>query len=148
MIQADGRLGDWYQAPRPVTTTSVGRQGKVATVDELGGVFTPLPNQPVRVVYSFGHPDAKAKTPVFSCPVSTVPVETYELLGLWNECRLLGVLPRSGGLLDQPLIVRRAFTIFAGEWAKVDTGRAQSGAALAASLAATSVLTTIFGGRR
>lgn len=117
-------------------------------VDELGGVFAAIPGQPVRIVYSFGHPDAKSKDPMFTCPVSAIPSGIFELLGLWNESRLLGVLPRPGGVLDQPLIVRKAFVVFATEWAKVDAANGQTGIASAAGLAAASVLKAAFGGRK
>ncbi len=125
---------------------TVGRGGKVITVDELGGVFTPIPGQPIRVVYSVGHPESKSKDPMFTCPVSAIPTEAFELLSLWNECRLLGVLPKAGGLLDQPQIVRRSFVIFASEWRKVDQGNQNQGAAATAGLAAASVLKAAFGG--
>lgn len=125
----------------------MGRHGKVTKVDEWGGVFSPIPGQPVRVVYSVGHPDAKSKDPMFACPISAIPQEVFELLGLWNECRLLGVLPLSGGLLDQPLAVRKSFVIFASEWAKVEGAKAQTGAAATAGLAAASVLKAAFGGK-
>lgn len=116
-------------------------------VDELGGIFTPIPGTPIRIAYSFGHPDAKSKEPMFQCPVSAIPQEVFELLGLWNECRLLGVLPRSGGLLDQPQIVRRSFVTFANEWTKIDNAKGQGNAATAAGLAAASVLKAAFGGK-
>jgi len=110
-------------------------------------VFTPFPNQPIRVIYSFGHPEAKAKVPMFTCPMFAIPGDVFELLGLWNECRLLKVLPKAGGLLDQPQIVRRSFSIFTNEWAKVDASNANTGTATAAGLAAASVLKAAFGGR-
>lgn len=116
------------------------------TVDELGGVFSPIPGQPVRVVYSFGHPEGKSREPMFTCPVSAIPSEAFELLGLWNDCRLLGVLPRAGGLLDQPEIVRRSFVVFAHEWRKIDQGNQNQGLAATAGLAAASVLKAAFGG--
>lgn len=117
------------------------------TVDELGGIFTPIPGTPIRIAYSVGHPDAKSKDPMFQCPKSAIPVEVFELLGLWNECRLLGVLPRSGGLLDQPQVVRRSFVTFANEYAKVDNAKGQGLAAATAGLAAASVLKAAFGGK-
>lgn len=120
---------------------------KVIKVDALGGIFTPIPGTPIRIAYSVGHPDSKSKEPMFQCPVSAIPVEVFELLGLWNECRLLGVLPRAGGLLDQPQIVRQSFVTFANEYAKVDTARGQGLAAASAGLAAASVLKAAFGGK-
>lgn len=125
---------------------TVGPKGKAITVDNLGGVFAPIPGQPIRVIYSFGHPEAKAKEPMFTCPVFAIPSVVWELLGLWNECRLLKVLPKAGGLLDQPQIVRRSFPIFASEWAKVDQGNQSQGVAATAGLAAASVLKAAFGG--
>lgn len=116
-------------------------------MDTLGGIFSPIPGQPIRVVYSVGHPDSKSKDPMFSCPVSAIPAEAFDLLGLWNECRLLRTLPKAGGLLDQPQIVRRSFVIFANEWSKVDAGNANTGTATAAGLAAASVLKAAFGGK-
>lgn len=113
------------------------------TVDEQGGVFSPIPGQPIRVVYSFGPAGAASREPMFTCPVCAFPIEVFDLLGLWNECRLLGVLPRAGGLLDQARIVRRSFVIFANEWAKVDQANGQSGQATAAALA----LKAVFGGK-
>lgn len=126
---------------------TVGPSGKVVRVDELGGVFAPIPGQPVRVAYSVGHPDAKSKAPMFTCPVSAIPDGVFEVLGLWNDCRLLKVLPRAGGLLDQPQIVRRSFTVFASEWATVEAGQTSQGTATAAALAAGSVLKAAFGGK-
>lgn len=114
-------------------------------VDELGGVFSPIPGSPIRLVYSVGHPDAKTKDPMFTCPVFAIPQGVFELLGLWNECRLLGVLPRAGGLLDQPLSVRKSFAVFATEWEKVEGRRGQSGAAASAGMAAAAVLKAAFG---
>ena len=116
-------------------------------MDPLGGVFAPIPGHPIRLAYAVGHPDAKARIPMFTCPVSAIPGGIFELLGLWNECRLLRVLPRAGGLLDQPQIVRRAFAVFASEWATVEAGQSSQGAATVAALAAGSVLKAAFGGK-
>lgn len=147
MIGPDGRPPEYHQAPRTVEVQTVGRSGKEVRTDDQGGVFVPIPGQPVRVVYSVGHPDAKSKAPMFTCPVSAIPSGVFELLGLWNECRLMKVLPRAGGLLDQPQIVRRSFAVFASEWGTVEAGNASQGTATAAALAAGSVLKAAFGGK-
>jgi hypothetical protein len=128
---------------------TVGSNGqKVITVDELGGIFTPIPGTPIRIAYSFGHPDAKAKTPMFTCPISAIPMAVFDLLALWNECRLLRVLPVAGGLLDQPQIVRKAFPIFANEWATVESANGQNSTLAASGAAAAAVLKAAFGGGR
>lgn len=114
-------------------------------MDELGGVFSPIPGQPVRIAYAYGHPDAKSKDPMFTCPAFAIPTEVWELLGLWNECRLLRTLPRAGGLLDQARIVRRAFPVFAGLYATVEAGQTSAGTAQIAALTAGSVLKAAFG---
>lgn len=126
---------------------TVGRTGKRLQTDELGGVFAALPGHPIRVAYTVGHPDAHTRVPMFTCPVSAIPEGVFELLGLWNECRLLKTLPLAGGLLDQPQIVRRSFAVFASEWTTVEAGNASQGTATAAALAAGSVLKAAFGGK-
>lgn len=120
---------------------------KVSAIEPLGGVFAPIPGQPIRVVYSYGHPESKTKTPMFQCPVSAIPGEVWELLALWYSCHALGVLPYGGGFLDQPLIVRRAFPIFATEWRTVEAQRQASGGGQAAAMAAGLALKAVFGGK-
>lgn len=87
----------------------------IPVVDRAGGVFMGLPKLGiVAPVYAFpAH--AKTQDPIFTCPVSAIPRAAWDLLELWHECRGLGALPRAGGVLDQPLIVRRSFPVFDAE---------------------------------
>jgi hypothetical protein len=79
-------------------------------------VFAPLPDQGVIVpVYAYGH--GTAKDPVFTCPVSVIPEEVWTVIDLWLTCRAMKALPVAGGVLDQPLIVRRAWPVLEAEMA-------------------------------
>lgn len=64
-------------------------------------------------VWSYGLDGAATKTPVFTCPVSAIPVHVWALYALWQDCQALGTLPKPGGLLDQPVAYREAASIFA-----------------------------------
>jgi hypothetical protein len=117
----------------------------VKVKDEGGGVFVPSPEKRILApVYAFGHPDAKTKSPVFTCPVSAIPPAAWELLDLWIQCRAMGALPFAGGVLDQPLIVRRSFPVFEGE-AKVGERAVQAHTSAAGAAA---IVGAMFGGGR
>jgi hypothetical protein len=126
------------------------REGKVVTVwDEHGNVFTPDPTRPSVPAYSYGPAQGKAKTRnvMFTCPVSGIPEPVIALLELWNECRLMGLPPVQGGLLDQPLSVRKSFPIFTREYEAATARERAAGSHLAASAATMATLQALFGGK-
>lgn len=92
-------------------------------IDSAGAVFAPLrlskdtPRAADRMVYAYGPPKGshRGKSPMYTCPVSGIPEEVWRLIALWYECKQLGTLPFTGGLLAQPMIVRRAFTVLQEE---------------------------------
>lgn len=59
--------------------------------DDLGGVFTAIPNVPLRPAYSYG--GGAARDVMLQCPVSAIPLVVFELHQLWREHRLLHVAP-------------------------------------------------------
>lgn len=105
----------------------VGRAPEKVT-DSAGAVFAPLRLSPKdgrsaeRMVYAYGPPKATqiSQSAMYTCPVSGIPDWVWTLVGLWHECKQLGTLPLSGGLLAQPLIIRRAFTILESEWTVIE----------------------------
>lgn len=115
----------------------MGKAGMLSEIDPLGGLFTPIPGKPQRVVYTVG-PKARDGGPantnvMLQCPVSAIPGGVWDLLALWYQCRLTRALPKAGGFLDQPLMVRRAFPVFEAEmvaW-EAQNGGPQKTAALA-----------------
>ena len=110
---------------------------RLRVVEPCGGVFAPLPAQGVtRPVVSLGPPGAKVTMPMFSCPVSAIPDAVNDLIELWWACRSMRVLPRAGGLLDQALVVQRAFPILEREYQAVERehGAAQSASGVAAAM--------------
>lgn len=114
-------------------------------VDRGGGVFVADPERGLTApVYASGPRGVKALDPIFSCPVGVIRGEFWSLLELWWICRSLGALPRSGGILDQPLAVLRSFPIFEAEHRRIE---AMSSAASQASGVA-SALAAMMGGRR
>lgn len=88
-----------------------GRTGVLLEQEPLGGVFEPVPGKRMKPAYSYGNPAAKTRPVMFTCPVSAIPEEVWQLLALWNACRLTRTLPRGGGLLDQPVWVQRYFPV-------------------------------------
>lgn len=101
--------------PEPVTVRRREHDGTTSErKEDGGGVFHPLPEKGVVTpIWVYG--PEKQKRVLFSCPVSALPPEVFDLYRLWIECRLAKVLPLAGGWLDQPEIVRRAFTAFNDE---------------------------------
>lgn len=117
-----------------VVTTKAGKNGKLLkTVDPTGGVFASVPGKRLKPAWSFGNPKAAARDVMFSCPVSAIPAEVFDLLILWQNCRLTRTLPVAGGFLDQPSIVQRVFPIFETEMRGTEQqgGNAEEAAALA-----------------
>lgn len=112
--------------------------GKVATKQEWGGLFQPVPGKQQRPVYSVGPANASVKDLIlFQCPVSAIPDWIWELLLAWWNSRLMRTLPAAGGFLDQPVLVRRAFPVFEQEmqaWERSQQGT--GGMAMAAGVAA------------
>lgn len=86
----------------------------VKRLESTGGVLHPLLKLGVtRPIWMFGH--GSVQTPVFTCPVSAVPAAVWDLLDLWFTCRAMRALPKAGGVLDQPLSVRKSFPVFEAE---------------------------------
>lgn len=112
----------------------------VEVTDRAGGVFAPAETA-TRIVYVYGptsQPGQAAgvgRDAMYTCPVSGISPEIWELLMVWNECNQMGALPRAGGVLDQPLAVRRSFPVFAFEWSRLmrdhDKNTMAAGVALA-----------------
>lgn len=130
---------------QPVTISRRVGSRRVRVVDACGGVFTPIAAHGMtRPVTSLGPPGATVTDPIFTCPVSAIPEAVQDLIDLWWACRAVRVLPRAGGLLDQALVVQRAFPILEREYAVVERDR---GAAASASGVA-AAMSMIFGGAR
>ncbi len=130
---------------QPVTVLRRVGNRRLKVVESCGGVFAPIAAQGVtRPVVSLGPPGAKVTDPMFTCPVSAIPEAVHDLIDLWWACRSMRVLPRAGGLLDQALVVQRAFPILEREYGAVerDHGAAQSASGVAAAMS------MLFGGRR
>ncbi len=114
-------------------------------IDRGGAVFVPAPARGiVAPVYVYGHPEAKTKDALFSCPISAIPSAIWDVLELWLQSRALRVPVVAGGVLDQPLIVRRAFPIFELEQSARDYQRNANASASGAA----AVLAAIGGGGR
>lgn len=123
-------------AAQPVKKlTRLASGGIAESVDQLGGIFTPVKGQ--RPVYSYG-PKGQGGTRavMFQCPVSAIPDPVWELLMLWRDCRTMKALPVAGGWLDQPKMVRRAFPVFEREMQAVEWADGPDQAAVAGLLAA------------
>jgi hypothetical protein len=117
-------------------------------LDRGGGVFLGLPKLGVVApVYAFPE-GAKTQEPIFTCPVSAIPPAAWRLYGLWIECRGLGALPYAGGVLDQPLIVRRAFPIFDAEARAAEVTRGAHASAAGSAAGTAAVLAAAFGGKK
>jgi hypothetical protein len=83
-----------------------------------GGVFAPIKEKGITTpAWMYGH--GSAQTPIFTCPVSAIPAEVFDLYEIWIRCRMLRVLPHAGGYLDQPWIVQYAWPLFEDEAARV-----------------------------
>lgn len=112
--------------------------------DPAGAVFVPALERGVtRPCYAYGH-DPKAKDPVFTCPVSAIPDEVWTLLDLFLTCRAMKSLPKAGGVLDQPLIVRRVWPVFEAEMERHERQSSVNGS----MVATTAMLTALLGRRR
>lgn len=97
-------------------------------VEQYGGVFAPLKSA-TRPVFWFGR--GQVKDAVFTCPVSAIAPEIWDLLELFFQCRAMGALPFAGGALDQPIVVRRVWPILEAEMrASEQQAAAQNQAAL------------------
>ena len=64
----------------------------------------------IRPAYMVGSKADTVKQPMFTCPRSAIPEEVWQLLMVWEDCRLLGLAPPK----LTPL-VRVAFRAFARE---------------------------------
>ncbi len=120
----------------------------IETVDPCGGVFANIPGRPMRPVWALGPKDAKVKSDLmFTCPVSAIPAMAWDLLALWQNCRLMKLPPVAGGFVDQPLMVQRSFPIFEQEQERRQRVAGAAGGAETAALAAGAALKAVFGGR-
>lgn len=135
---------------QPVTAQRNGPNGQVLkTTDQCGGVFAAIPGKSLRPAYSVGPKDGKAGTArdvMLTCPISAIPDRIWDLLNLWQSCRLMRTLPVAGGFEDQPFWVRYSFPIFEACQRSVDGG---GGAEDAAMLAVGTMMKALFpsGGR-
>lgn len=121
----------------------VRRRGGGHEIDPGGAVFAPAQDRGIQMpCYASGPAEATIRAPIFTCPVSAIPEAVWHLLELWLTCRAMKALPLAGGVLDQPLSVRRAFPLFEAETAPIDHQRDQQ--ALGAAMTA---MTTALGGR-
>jgi hypothetical protein len=108
--------------------------------DELGGVFAPaLERNVITPVYGYG--DGRVQDPVFTCPVSAIPDAVWQIVDLWLTCRAMKALPIAGGVLDQPLVVQRAWPVLEAAIAPLERRQSQDGqvAAMASMLGAVGV---------
>lgn len=126
---------------------TIGRQTKkkVHRIDLQGGIFTAVQGKRQRPSYSFG-PDGDGRQVMFQCPVSAIPFVVWQVLSLWNSCRLLNTLPEGGGLLDQSVEVQRFFPILNAEMASVQGNKGNT-AEQAAMLAVGTMMKAMTGGR-
>jgi hypothetical protein len=100
-------------------------------------------------VWSVDYPttkDPKHKLALWTCPVSAVPEEVWDMFRLWNECRLIGLPPVAGGVLDQPAMVRKAFPVFAQEYLAFRRRQGDSGAESTGMAVAAAIIQGMFGG--
>ena len=84
---------------------------------------------------------------MFTCPQSAIPEEVWQLLALWNACRLGKTLPKAGGLLDQPVWVQRYFPLFDAAHREATVGQGNT-AEQAAMLAVGTMMKAIGGGKK
>lgn len=113
-------------------------------VEPLGGVFEPVPGRQASPAWSFG----PNKDPMYQCPVSAIPSTIWPIFTLWSQCQGMKALPKAGGVLDQPMIVRKAFPVFADELERLENTRNASGSSATAANAAAVALAAVFGRRR
>lgn len=107
----------------------------IEDTDPTGAVFVPIQGKGQRPAWSFG-PDGQAtKEVMFTCPMSAIPETVWQLLAVWNACRLMRVLPVGGGLLEQPVWVQRFFPILDAEYRRATAGQGNAAAEHAAALA-------------
>lgn len=125
-------------------------------IERHGNVFYPAPvkagQSPLSIAYSYGpEPIGKKqtgvspKTPIWTCPVYAVPSEVFDLLQLFHECRLFHLPPVQGGLLDQPLMVRRSFPVFEQEMLRVEATHDSVRAQHAALATGAAIMGAMFG---
>jgi hypothetical protein len=108
-------------AAQPVEVSRIGKSGRrIVRVEPLGNVFT-APKSGAVPVFTFG-PEGGDKELLFTCPVSAIPMGVWQLVQLWNRCRLMGVLPVAGGFLDQPMPIQIAFPVLWAEFKKAGGG--------------------------
>lgn len=76
-----------------------------------------MPNLRLGAAYSYGVPTGKAaaRDVMLTCPQAAIQDSTWEMLVLWQSCRLMKALPLAGGWLDQPAGIREAFPVFEAE---------------------------------
>lgn len=115
----------------------------MTTRDRLGAVFVPLKGQ--RPAYSYGPEESETRDLMFTCPKSAIPDLVWELLAVWNSCRLMQTLPAAGGLLDQPVLVQRYFPLFDMEMRTVEAIEAKRRAEAAAVMVGTIVVKALTG---
>lgn len=131
--------------PQQTVLVQVQGRTKILTREEkTGGVFAPVPGKRMLPAYSFGL-EGPDRTVMFTCPQSAIPVEVWQLLNLWNTCRLMKTLPVAGGLLDQPVWVQRYFPIFESELRRAEARNGNT-AEQAAMLAVGTMVKAISGG--
>jgi hypothetical protein len=94
-------------------------QGRQPAYHVPDAVFGPDPERGVTVpVYWYGR--GRVKDAVFTCPVSAVDPGVWDLLNLFFESRAMRLPVKPGGLLDQPIVVRRAFPIWESEMTRLE----------------------------
>ena len=109
----------------------IGKTGKrIGRIEYLGGVFT-APKQGALPVFTTGADGDKQRELLFTCPVSAIPAGVWQIVQLWNRCRLLGVLPVAGGFMDQPRVVQIAFPVLQAEWTRAGGAADATAVALA-----------------
>lgn len=105
---------------QPVEWEDVSKGGRITCRDTAGGVFAPIPTQRItRPAWTYSPPAGKPIV-MFTCPVSAIPAIAWDLFTLWSECKAMKIPPVAGGVLDQPVEVRRTFPIFEDEADSLD----------------------------
>jgi hypothetical protein len=87
---------------------------EVVKWDPGGAVFAPALERGVRDADLSIRHTARSGSRVHVSGVGD-PDEVWELLDLYFTCRAMKAMPKAGGVLDQPLVVRRAFPVFEAE---------------------------------
>lgn len=117
-------------------------------LEPLGNVFRGVKGETHAPVWGVDYPtakDPKNRLSLWTCPVSAIPKEAWDVFLLWNESRLIGLPVVAGGLLDQPAIVRLAFPVFAQEYLAMRRRQGDSGAESTALMVASAMLQGLFG---